>query len=76
MAKQKYQVIIEMDEDGLYVAEIPGVCACYAQGRTAEEAVANVKDVLGMCLEEMACRGEDPCPQCEIVGVEQIEVEL
>jgi predicted RNase H-like HicB family nuclease len=76
VSKMKFQVVIEKDEDGVYVAEIHGVCACYAQGRTAEEAMANIKDVLGMCIEEMSCRGEDPCPKCEIVGVEQIEVEL
>ncbi|MFA6450361.1 MAG: type II toxin-antitoxin system HicB family antitoxin [bacterium] len=76
MATQKYQVIIEKDEDGLYIAEVPGICACYAQGRSVDEALANVKDVLSMCIEEMACRGEEICRQNEIIGIESVEVEI
>ena len=59
MATRNYQVVIEQDEDGFFVAEVPGVRACYAQGKTFEEAIKNIKDVLEMCLEEMKSRGED-----------------
>ncbi len=76
MAKKTFQVMVERDADGIYVAEVPGVCACYAQGNTMEEALGNVKDVLKMCIEEMTCRGEEICQQCDLAGLETIEIEL
>lgn len=57
--KHQFNAIIEQDEDGMFVAEIPSLRACYAQGRTFEEAVANLQDVLEMCLEEMKSRDEE-----------------
>jgi predicted RNase H-like HicB family nuclease len=50
------QVVIELDEDGKYVAWCPALEACYTQGDTFEEAMENIQDVVTMCLEEkQAC---------------------
>ena len=46
------QVVIELDEDGKYVAWCPTLEACYTQGDTFEEAMENIQDVVTMCLEE------------------------
>jgi predicted RNase H-like HicB family nuclease len=48
----RLQVVIEVDEDGKYVAWCPALTACYTQGDTLEEAMENIKDVVTMCLEE------------------------
>ncbi|HPO12207.1 MAG TPA: type II toxin-antitoxin system HicB family antitoxin [Candidatus Hydrogenedentes bacterium] len=45
-----FQVIIEQDEAGYYVAECPALRACYTQGRTYEEVIANIEDVIALCL--------------------------
>ncbi|MFH1539451.1 MAG: type II toxin-antitoxin system HicB family antitoxin [bacterium] len=74
MPTQNFQVIIEQDEDGFFVAEAPGIRACYAQGKTFEEAINNIKDVLAMCVEEMKKRGEEIPFQGEIIGVKRVEV--
>ena len=74
MPTKRFQVVIEQDEDGLFVAEVPGIRACYAQGKTFEEAIDNIKDVLAMCLEEMKERGEEIPFQGEIIGVKRVEV--
>jgi predicted RNase H-like HicB family nuclease len=71
-----FQVVIEQDEDGVFVAEVPGIQACYAQGDTFEEAMTNIKDVLEMCLEEMKSRGEQVPAQSEIIGVKRLEVAM
>ena len=34
----KFQVIIEKDETGYYVAEVPALPGCFSQGKTLEEA--------------------------------------
>jgi len=53
LAKQRhaFQVIVEQDEAGYYVAECPALRACYTQGKTYEEEIANIKDVIALCLE-------------------------
>ncbi|MFN7908919.1 MAG: type II toxin-antitoxin system HicB family antitoxin, partial [Microcystis sp.] len=37
----KYRVLIEQDEDGIYVAEVPSLPGCISQGNTREELLAN-----------------------------------
>ena len=69
-----FQVIIEQDEAGWYVAECPALKACYTQGKTYEEAIANIKDVLAMCLEELKANGQPVPEQPEIISVRHVEV--
>ncbi len=46
MSTYKFTVVVERDEDGLYVASVPALQGCYTQGETYEEAVANIKDAI------------------------------
>ncbi len=52
MKKHQLPIIIEKDEDGYYVVECPLFSSCYTQGETLDEAVKNIKEVIGLCLEE------------------------
>jgi predicted RNase H-like HicB family nuclease len=45
-------VFVEKDEDGVYVAECPLFKGCYSQGKTVDEAMKNIKEVVELCLEE------------------------
>jgi len=49
--KREFYVYIEQDEDGFYVGEVPQLRACYAQGRTLDELMKNITEVIGLCLE-------------------------
>ena len=51
--KHDFQIIIEQDEAGYFVAECPALKACYAQGETYEEVMDNIKDVIALCLEDL-----------------------
>lgn len=42
----KYRIVVEPDEDGLFVAECPVLPGCLAQGKTHAEAVRNIKDAI------------------------------
>ncbi len=65
-----YTVIIERDEDGIYVAKVPDIPGCYSQGKTVEEAVKRVKEAIQVCLE-----AEDVLYEpMEFVGIQQVEV--
>lgn len=46
-----FKVIIEQDEDGYFVASVPGVPGCHTQGKSYEEALKNIKEALELCLE-------------------------
>lgn len=52
MNKHFLPIVIEKDEDGFYVVECPLFKSCYTQGKTLDEAVKNIKEVIGLCLEE------------------------
>lgn len=45
-------VVIEKDEDGFYVVECPVFSGCYTQGKTLDEALKNIREVIELCLEE------------------------
>lgn len=47
-----FPVIIEMDEDGVYIVSCPSFKGCHSYGTTIDEALFNLKEVVEMCLEE------------------------
>jgi antitoxin HicB len=57
----KYRVIVEPDEDGVYVAEVPALPGCISQGRTRAEAIENIKEAISVYLESLDAHGE-PIP--------------
>jgi predicted RNase H-like HicB family nuclease len=44
-------VILSEGEDGYIVAEVPVIPGCVSQGKTVEEALANIKEAAELCLE-------------------------
>lgn len=50
--KSQLPILVEKDEDGFYVVECPVFSGCYTQGRTIDEALKNIKEVIDICLEE------------------------
>jgi predicted RNase H-like HicB family nuclease len=45
-------VFIEKDEDGFYVVECPLFEGCYSQGKTVDEALRNIREVIHLIVEE------------------------
>jgi antitoxin HicB len=54
-----FPVILEPDETGGFVMICPLIPGCFSQGETVEEALANIREAIQLCLEEMAMRGEE-----------------
>ncbi len=48
--------------------------ACYTQGKTYEEVVENIRDVIALCLQDLKSRGRKIPKQPEIIGVRRIEI--
>lgn len=47
----QFKVLIEQDEDGLYVASVPELPGCYTQGKTLEEVRERIKEAIELVLE-------------------------
>ncbi len=47
-----FPLVIERDEDGFFVIECPAFQGCYTQGKTFDEAMKNIAEVLQLALEE------------------------
>jgi predicted RNase H-like HicB family nuclease len=57
----RYRVIVEQDEDGVFVAEVPSLPGCISQGETRQEALSNVREAVELYLESLEAHG-DPVP--------------
>ncbi|MCD6448870.1 MAG: type II toxin-antitoxin system HicB family antitoxin [Thermoplasmata archaeon] len=57
----KFRVIIQQDEDGVFVAECPSLPGCISQGKTREEALENIRDAITGYLESLKKHNE-PIP--------------
>lgn len=49
---RRLPVIIEKGKDGFYIVECPLFEGCYTQGKTIDEAIKNIREVIDMILEE------------------------
>lgn len=63
--------IVEKDEAGMFVGEVPHLCACYAQGSTLDGMLVNIREVIALCLEENP-QAIDDVP--EFIGVQKVVV--
>ena len=59
METYDYKVILEPDETGGYVISCPSLPGCYSQGETIKEALANIKEAISLCLEDMRSENEE-----------------
>lgn len=70
MKKYNFTILIEKDEDGIYVATVPALKGCHTQAKTVEELLPRVKEAIELCLEV----DSNELLQNEFVGVQQVEV--
>ena len=68
----KFRVLIERDEDGVFVATAPSLPGCIADGATREEALSNIREAIDLYLESLEAHG-DPIPPS--ISEEVVEVE-
>ena len=58
----KRHVILHPGEDGYWVIECPSLPGCISQGKTREEAIANIKEAIELYIESLEAHG-DPIPE-------------
>jgi predicted RNase H-like HicB family nuclease len=46
-----FNVFIEQDEDGIYLAKVPEIKGCYTKGKTLQKVLERIKEAIEVCLE-------------------------
>ncbi len=64
----EFNVVIERDTDGYFVASVPALRGCHTQARSLDQLMRRVKEAIELCLE---C--EEPAAT-EFVGVQRVAV--
>lgn len=70
MKKFQFTVLIEQDEDGIYVAKVPQLKGCHTQGKTVEQVMERIKEAIDLCLEVE----KNKLVPTRFIGVQQVEV--
>jgi len=67
MASQ-FDVVIERDEEGVYVASVPRLPGCHTDGTSLDELMAEIREAIELCLE---VKGHEPS-DLEVVGIQRV----
>ena len=71
---QRFTVVLERDEDGIYVASIPALPGCHTQGRSLDQAMRRMREAAELWLEVNRERRRGVPRSLVLVGVQQLEV--
>jgi predicted RNase H-like HicB family nuclease len=69
----RFNVVIERDVDGFYVASVPQLPGCHTQAKTIDELLRRIKDAIKLYLE---VEGKSLERETKFLGVQIVEVPL
>jgi predicted RNase H-like HicB family nuclease len=67
-------VVIEQDEDGIYIASVPELSGCHTQAETLDELNRRIKEAIELYIEVEAKKGEER--HLDFIGIQQVKVEI
>ena len=67
---REFTVIIERDEEGYYVSEVPELPGCHTQAKSLDKLMERTKEAIQLCL-EITGKGR---PSTHLVGVQKIAI--
>lgn len=68
---RRFNVIIERDSEGYYVASVPELAGCHTQAKSLDELMERVQEAIRLCLE---VQGEE-IEGSEFIGIQRVMVE-
>ena len=68
--KMDFNVIIEQDEDGIFVARVQQIDGCYTQGKDLQEVLERIKEAIEVCLEG----DKENISQLKFIGIQKVQV--
>ncbi len=69
-----FTVVIEQDEDGIYIASVPELSGCHTQAETLDELNRRIKEAIELYIEVEAQKGEER--HLDFIGIQQVKVEI
>ncbi|OQX20955.1 MAG: hypothetical protein BWK75_04220 [Candidatus Altiarchaeales archaeon A3] len=73
MQKRKYVIVIEKDEDGVYIGSVPTLPGCHSYGETMDELIKNMKEAIELCVEVLESEKQE-MPIKTFVCTQEVEV--
>lgn len=73
VSKYNFPVLIEQDEDGVYLAVVPNLKGCHSQGKTIEKVLSRIREAIDLCV-EVEEEKSGKLPHYKFIGLQQIEV--
>ena len=67
---REFDVVVERDEDGYYVASVPALRGCHTQAKSLDELMSRTREAIELCLD---VEGE-PAHGLEFVGVQRVRI--
>lgn len=67
---KEFTVIIEQDEEGYFIAEVPELKGCHTQAKSLDTLMERIKEAISLCLEVY---GEE-YPSTHLVGIQKVSV--
>ena len=68
---RQFDVVVERDSEGFFVASVPALPGCHTQARSLDELMIRVREAIELCLEVQGRSTED----LDFVGVQRITVD-
>ena len=70
--KKEYDVVIERDSAGYFVASVPSLPGCHTQAKSLDELQQRIQEAIALCLEEYGSEDET----VEFVGIQRIAADI
>jgi predicted RNase H-like HicB family nuclease len=68
--EREFDVIVERDADGYYVASVPALRGCHTQARSLDELMARAREAIRLCLEVEGA----PADSLDFIGVQRVRI--
>ncbi len=67
---REFDVVVERDEGGYYVASVPALRGCHTQAKSLDKLMSRIQEAIELCLE---VEGE-PAEGLEFVGLQRVRI--
>jgi predicted RNase H-like HicB family nuclease len=67
---RQFDVVIERDAEGYYIASVPQIRGCHTQARSLDAVTERIREAISLCLEVEGT----PREELEFVGIQRVTV--
>jgi len=68
--QRQFDVVLERDEEGFYIASVPQLRGCHTQGRSLDEVIERVREAIELCLDVEGV----PEQNFEFIGIQRVTI--